>query len=242
MNDTASSRRKVIALIDRRASRRSGAAARRPGPASSRPPAATSQSRRARRRGPPGAGGQPRLADEQHGFAGQLHQRFDTHMLLGDRPLLLELALMRARPGSPRPRQHRPPRAPSAPPMRPATGRGARPASRPRPSARCTGSRGSAAPSAIRRRAHRAGCSSRRRPSGWVSKPASRAAKPSWLGDPRSRSSPRATSAASIWTASGLERLLDPDDLHLPCSHGPRARMLEEPLNPPAAARRPASA
>ena len=49
----------------------------------------------------------------------------------------------------------------------------------------------------------RAGCKSSRRPSSRCSKPTSRAASPSWLGEPRSRSAASAASAAAVSAASG---------------------------------------
>ena len=60
-----------------------------------------------------------------------------------------------------------------------------------------------AAPAGTRRSAHRAGWSSSDSRSDAVSKPTSRAASPSWLGDPRRRSASSATSAASVASPGG---------------------------------------
>ena len=114
------------------------------------------------------------------------------------RPLLLELARRACRPGARRPRPSRRRPAPSGRPRWPPTRRGARPASGPRRRAprrarRCcrarrrrgaatSGPAGSSRSSAARRRR---------------SAPASRAASPSWVGEPRSASSAIAASAAA---------------------------------------------
>ena len=174
------------------AARRAGAAARRPRSGqrstSAGHHAKSSCSASGVTAAPSGSQASPTSDDQP---AGQLDQRLDRQPLGRDRPLLVELAHERlGRVLADLDRARRRP-APSARPTSPARRRAARPASGRRP-ARTThiADRLCAAPSASRRSAQRAGCSSsvqRRRCR--RSKPASRAARPSWLGEPRSRSS-----------------------------------------------------
>ena len=137
------------------------------------------------------------------------------HALGRDRPLLVAARAPACRPGSRdrRPRRRR--RAPSARPTTPATPRaGPRASGRrrraPRTAQRPSGwrrpRRGAApsAPAAARARARR------RSPCWW---PTSRAATPSWLGEPRSASAATAASAAPS-SAARLERLLAPARRH----------------------------
>ena len=76
-----------------------------------------------------GAVGQPGQADEHRQPVGQADERLDGQALGRDRPLLLELARQRLRPGPRRPRPRRRRRAPSARPTSRPTARAARPAS-----------------------------------------------------------------------------------------------------------------
>ncbi len=216
MNETASRRRKVITGVEQ-LRHRAGAPRppRRPARRSSaghQANASCSWSGVTR-----GAGREPGLADQQHHLAGQQHQRLDPHAAR-PRPTTPRAARASAcRPGSRRPRPSRRRPAPSAPPTRPATPRAGRPASGRRRRARRHSADRLRAPSVRdqpQRPAHRLELEReprrrRRR------KSTSRAASPSWLGEPRRRSASSARSAACVSLRSGSNGSERHDDVHL---------------------------
>ena len=216
MNETTSSRRKVI---ERQRSRGSRHQAEQP--AIRRSGSSASAGQRVDLGRPPGelvvlvvggdgrAVGEPRLPDQQHDARSAAARSASIRSRSGstdhssrssraDRVGRVLVDLDRAA-GAERPAP-RPRREPGgAPAGQPAAVGGAHDAQHRRGSAR--------RPSGISRSAQRAGWSSSgSRPSA-ASKSTSRAASPSWLGEPRSRSASSATSAASIALGSRLERL-----------------------------------